>query len=120
MRWTPEPAARRRRLGAARLAALQALVSGRFRARDLLATAPADAAARMARREGLGAGQLAEALREVEFPDRAANLEQLRPETGTLAPALRRLAAVMVRKRLVDREPTPPALDDTYLGGTRP
>ncbi len=100
--------------------ALRALVDGWFEALAHLRAQPQDAAARMARREGLAPAELLAAFRNLRLPDRAENLRLLGPGEGGLAPTLRRLSAAMAEDRPAPGAPAVPALDPAYVAGGSP
>lgn len=104
-----------RHLEPAQERALAALVRGWFAALEHLHAAPVDAAARMARREGVSPRQFLDSLAGLELPDREAGARLLGRDAHGLAPALGRLADTMRRHRLLEGDVAPLALDDAYV-----
>ncbi|MCB9563744.1 MAG: ABC transporter substrate-binding protein [Kofleriaceae bacterium] len=88
-----------------RPAAVRALIDGWLRAVDYARAHPADAARRMAAREGMTPEEVAASFDGVVLLDRAANLRLLGGPAPALVPTLRRLAATMVEFRLIDAVP---------------
>lgn len=76
-----------------------------FKALSYLKTQPQDAARRMAPREGLEPEAFLLVLKGLDFPDAAADA---RMRAGSLLPPARRLAELMLQKRLL-RHPVDPA-----------
>jgi NitT/TauT family transport system substrate-binding protein len=100
--------------------ALGGLVAGWMRAVAYLKQNPADAAARMAPREGVSPAQFLESLKGLEIPDRETHLRLLGQSPESLDGPMRQLAAVMVRHRIVTGPLDPLALDDRYVRDARP
>jgi NitT/TauT family transport system substrate-binding protein len=84
---------------------IRSLEDGWYRALDYLQSKPDDACQRMARREGVSPGQLRMSLQGIKIPGREENERLVR---GGLLPAARRLADLMLARRLL-RAPVDPA-----------
>lgn len=111
----------RRELSAAKRQALAALVAGWFDALKHLREQPADAAARMAPREGVTPREFLDSLQGLELPDRETNLRLLGPSTNNLAGVLRQLSAVMLKHRMIPRVGDPALLlDDRIVQTAKP
>ncbi len=81
--------------------AVQALLTGWFKALAYLERAPKDAAARMAVREQITGEQFLQALRGLRFPSRADNLKMLAGATPGLVVSGRQLMTLMVEAKLL-------------------
>lgn len=95
--------------------ALAALVSGWFRALDYLEKHPADAAARIAPREGVTAEQFLASLGGLQLADRQANLRLLGRASDNLEATLSRLSAVMLGHGIAADTIETPLLDDALV-----
>ena len=81
--------------------ALQALLTGWFKALDYLQREPADAAARMAVREQITGEQFLEALKGLHIPSRTENMTMLAGTTPSLVVSGRQLMTLMVDAKLL-------------------
>jgi len=95
--------------------AVHALLLGWFGAIDYLNSQPADAARRMGIRQQTSGEQFLEALRGLHIPSREENLKMLGGAAPDLAVAGRRLMALMVDAKLLQKE-----LDIESLLASRP
>jgi len=84
--------------------ALQALLSGWFKAIDYLNREPADAARRMGIRQQTTGEQYLAALRGLHIPSRAENLRMIGGPTPELVPSGRRLMNLMLEAKLLPSE----------------
>jgi len=81
--------------------AVQALLTGWFKALDYLQREPADAAARMAVRQQITGEQFLKALQGLHIPTRAENLTMLAGTTPSLVVSGRQLMTLMVQAKLL-------------------
>jgi NitT/TauT family transport system substrate-binding protein len=81
--------------------AVQALLTGWFKALDYLAHEPKDAAARMAVREQISGEQFLQALQGLRIPSRAENLKMLAGTPPDLVVSGRQLMTLMVKAKLL-------------------
>jgi NitT/TauT family transport system substrate-binding protein len=96
-------------------AAVQALITGHFRAWKYLEQHPQDAARRIAPREGVTPEQFLKSLEGIDIPDLEENRKLLGKQDATNVDRMERVAQFMADSKLLSRKIEPTALFDDRI-----